>query len=541
MADEYDVVIVGAGFAGLYMLYRVRQLGLKAHVVERAGDVGGTWYWNRYVGARCDVESVDYSYSFSDELQQEWQWTERFPAQPEILRYIQHVADRFDLRRDISFNTEVRSAHFDDSRSRWVLTTEDSRTLIGRYCVMATGGLSTPARPDFAGLDTFGGDWYQTSLWPHEGVDFSGKRVGVIGTGSSGIQCIPEIAKQAAHLTVFQRTPNFTLPARNAPLEPDALAEFKRGYAEHRAAARKTKGGIKTRSAGGSALAVSAEQRKAAFDEHWARGGNGITSLFDDLMVDEGANQLVADYVRDQIKSIVKDPDVAALLSPTDHPLGAKRICLDTGYYDTYNRDNVELVNLRARPIASIDENGIVLSEGRVDLDVIVFATGFDALTGALLAMDIRGSRGTPLAEAWSSGPRTYLGLTVAGFPNMFTLAGAGTPAPLTNVVASIEQQVDWVSDCLAWMKEHGIARVEADGAAQDAWVEHVFAAAEKTLMMRASSWYLGANIPGKPRVFMPYVGGLDGFDAILQDVAHDGYRGLAMTLLAVADGAVAS
>lgn len=522
----FDMLIIGAGFAGLYMLHRARSLGLSARVLERGGDVGGTWYWNRYPGARCDVESIDYSYSFSEELEQNWSWSERFAAQPEILSYIRFVADHLDLRRDIALNTKVVSAHYDEDGRRWKVVTDADEAFSARFCVMATGALSEPSKPDFAGLDDFAGRWYQTSRWPHDPVDFTGLRVGVIGTGSSGIQCIPEIARQAESLTVFQRTPNFTIPARNTPWDPDEYERFKANYADRRAMTRNSRGGIPERAPDKSALDTDEDERRRALDAHWQRGGNGITMLFNDVLSNEQANTVVADFVRDKIRSTVIDPTVAGLLTPTDHPLGAKRICLDTEYFETYNRPNVRLVDLRANGIQRIDATGIQLAGEHVALDAIVFATGFDALTGALAAIDIKGLSGQTMADAWAGGPRTYLGFSVSGFPNLFLLAGPGTPASLTNVVASIEQHVDWVANCLAWMAANGVDTIEADPAAQEEWVAHVYDAAKGTLMMRANSWYLGANIPGKPRVFMPYVGGLQRFGAIISDVANDNYRG---------------
>jgi len=527
---DVDVVVVGAGLAGMYALYRLRQLGFRARAFETASDVGGTWYWNRYPGARCDVESMEYSFSFSNELQQEWHWTERYAGQAEILRYVNHVADRFDLRRDIQFNTRVVSAHFDDAGTRWLITTEHGERVSARFCIMAVGCLSTAQVPAIPGLDSFQGRWYHTGRWPHEAVDFSGQRVGVIGTGSSGIQSIPVIARQAAHLYVFQRTPNFAFPARNAPLDPDDERRIKSGYADLRKAERESRTGYMIDRGEQSALDVAPEERTREYARRWERGGFGYTSAYRDLLTDQSANETAADYVRARIREIVRDPQVAELLSPRDHPIGTKRLPLDTGYYETYNRNNVTLVDIRTSPIEAITPTGLRTNAAGYALDSIVFATGFDAMTGPLFRIDIRGRDGCALRGKWEAGPRTYLGIASAGFPNLFLITGPGSPSVLSNMIVSIEQHVDWTIDCLSYLRDHGFDRIEPDRAAEDTWVEHVNEIAHATLYPQANSWYMGANIPGKPRIFMPYVGGVGTYRQTCDDIAEDGYRGFTLS-----------
>lgn len=531
----YDAVIVGAGFAGLYMLHRLRQIGMTAKVLEAASNVGGTWYMNRYPGARCDAESLVYSYSFSEELQQEWNWTERYASQPEILRYINHVADRFDLRRDIVFDTRVTACHFEDASNLWQILTDKGASLNARFCIMATGCLSIGRVPEIAGLKDFVGPIYHTGAWPHDPVDFAGSRVGVIGTGSSGIQLIPEIAEVAAELTVFQRTPGFSVPARNAPLESGWVSRFKEQYPSHRAR-------VKTGNPTGfgdlgiadslrapiaeSALAVSVEDRQAVYEERWQRGGAQFMFSFPDLMISERANETAAEFIRSKIREIVKDPDVAQVLCPTEYPLGSKRICVDTNYYSTFNRPNVKLVDLKRSPIEWILPSGLQAGGVVYPLDAIAFATGFDAITGALLAMDIRGRSGIGLREKWHEGPRAYLGIAVSGFPNMFLITGPGSPSVLSNVVISIEQHVEWIAACLQYLKGNSLKRIEADQSTEEEWVEHVGAVANATLFSKGASWYQGANVPGKPRVFMPYAGGIAAYRSICDDVQQNGYKG---------------
>ena len=529
-ATEVDALIVGAGFAGMYMLYRLRELGFTSHVVEAGSEVGGTWYWNRYPGARCDIESLAYQYSFADEIQREWNWSERYAAQPELLRYAQFVADKFDLRRDMQFNTRVTAAHYDDASGRWNAETDQGDQFSARYLIMATGCLSVPRLPKYEGLDDFEGDWYHTGEWPHEGVDFTGKRVAVIGTGSSGIQSIPLIAQQAASLTVFQRTPNFAIPAHNRPLTQEQRDRNKEKFQELR---REAEYFVPARSGGMSAIPkafeVDESGRDERFEDHWNMGGLMFMSAFSDILINQDANDTAADFVRRKIHEIVKDQDTAALLAAQDFPLGTKRLCVDTGYYDTFNRENVSLVNIRTAPIERITRKGLKTAEREYEFDSIVFATGFDAMTGALLAVDIRGRDGLSLRDEWKDGPRSYLGLQVAGFPNLFTITGPGSPSVLSNMLISIEQHVDFISDCLEYMRERGLGTIEATADAQDRWVDHVRDLGERTLYPRAASWYMGANIEGKPRVFMPYVAGVGVYRKKCDAIAAAGYEGFAL------------
>ncbi len=525
--DAVDAVVVGAGFSGMYMLHRLRRLGLTARVFEAAADVGGTWWWNRYPGARCDIESMDYSYSFDPKLEQEWDWTERYATQPEILRYAEHVADRFDLRADIHFETRVMSAVFDETAATWSVSTDRGDDVTCRFLILAVGVLSTTKTPEVEGLETFGGRWHHTGRWPHEGVDFAGLRVGVIGTGSSGIQSIPLIAEQAAHLTVFQRTPNFTMPARNALLDPETVAALKTRYAEHRQAARMSRTGVPMTPPEELAVAAEPAEREQRYRAGWDEGTLfGISSTYADLYLDKAANDTAAEFVRDRIREVVADPAVAQRLLPMDHPFGTKRPCLDTDYLATFNRPDVSLVDLRETPIVRITEAGVETTAGEHELDAIIFATGFDAMTGPVLAIDIQGRQGASLRERWADGPRTYLGLAVAGFPNLFTITGPGSPSVLSNMMVSIEQHVDWIADCLARMEADGRRTIEATEEAQHFWVAHVDEVAGMTLMPQANSWYMGANVPGKPRVFMPYIGGVGTYRTICDDVAADDYRG---------------
>ena len=528
-AADFDAVIVGAGFAGMYMLHRLRGMGLSVRVFEAGSDVGGTWYWNRYPGARCDVESMQYSYQFSEELQQEWDWSERYATQPEILRYIDHVAERFDLRRDVQFNTRVTAATFDDEAGHWRVDTEDGATMTAVYCIMATGCLSAPNEPKFGGQESFAGAIYHTAHWPHEGVDFTGQRVAVIGTGSSAIQSIPVIAEQAAQMFVFQRTPNYAVPAHNAPLDPAMVREIKADYAGFRARAKQTPTGNLFEVGGPSALAVSAEERECEYEARWAYGGLPFLAAYADLMFDEEANKTVADFVRGKIRGIVRDPAVADLLVPRNI-IGCKRLCVDTGYYETFNRDNVTLVDISDTPIERITPDGVSVGGQVYTVDAVVFATGFDAMTGALLRIDIRGSAGEPLKAKWQDGPRAYLGLALAGFPNLFTITGPGSPSVISNMLPSIEQHVDWITDCIEYMRGHGLSRIEAQRDAEDAWVAHVGEVAERSLRSGGDSWYVGANVPGKPRVYMPYIGGVPVYAEKCQQVAAAGYEGFALS-----------
>lgn len=539
-----DVLVVGAGFGGLYALHRFRSDGFDVHAIEAGSGVGGTWYWNRYPGARCDVESLEYSYQFDHDLQQEWQWSERYAPQPEILAYADHVADRFELRDGIEFDTRVVSAIFDDSTERWLVTTQPvaGRTInsdeLGdaittwdaQFVVMATGCLSSTNVPDIDGLDEFeaaGGTLLHTGRWPHGGVDVSGRRVAVVGTGSSGVQAIPLLARDAAHLTVFQRTATYAAPARNGPLDPQLEAEVKADYAGFRATLKKraTAFGASYPRAHPSAVAMDDAERERVLDERWELGGFAISTAFHDLLIDPAANALVADYMRRKIRSLVDDPDVAEILAPTQ-TFACKRMCVDSGYYETYNRSNVSLVSVKDNPIERLTASGVQLTDGSShEVDTVVFATGYDAMTGSLLRVDIRGRDALSLADAWAAGPRTVLGVGVPGFPNLFTVTGPGSPSVLANMITAVEQHVEWIGDCMTWVRDHGHRTIEATVTAADEWVEHVNALAARTLYPTCNSWYLGANVPGKPRVFMPVLGWPQ-YVARCDEEAEGGYPG---------------
>ena len=531
LTGEYDVVVVGAGAAGMYMLHRLRGIGLRTIVFEAADGVGGTWYWNRYPGARCDVTSVEYSFSFSKELEQEWNWSELMASQPEIEAYMNYVADKFDLRRDIVLSTRVTSAAWDESSDTWRVETDQGDSISARFCVMATGCLSVPLRPDYPGIDDFKGVSVQTSLWPKEGVDLNGKRVAVIGTGSSAIQAIPEIAKVASQLIVFQRTPAYTWPAQNRPITPEEMAEIKAHYDELRERQRNSPLGIVGRFGGAllepptqNILDLTEEERLAALEEY----GFGVTRIFADVPTNMEANEIARKLYGMHLRKIVKDPRKAEALTPTDYPLGCKRPVIDSGYFETFNLPHVDIVNLRKEPIVAITERGIRTSEKEYEFDVIVYATGFDAMTGALLNINPRGRRGRTLQQKWANGPRNYLGLMTVGFPNMFTITGPGSPSVLSNMLVSIEQHVDWITDCLAYMTSKGLATIEPTQEAEDAWVEEVNNVAQGTMYVAPScnSWYLGVNVPGKVRQFMPYIGGLDRYRQRCDEVAANGYEG---------------
>ena len=528
--ERVDVLVVGMGFAGMYVLYCARRRGLTARAFEAGSDVGGTWFWNRYPGCRVDVDSVQYSYHFSGELAKEWRWTEKFAAQPELLRYCNYVAERFDLRRDAKFDTRVTSAVFDGETNLWTLRTDKGDVASAPYCIMATGSLSTPYRPPYPGIENFRGDWYHTGTWPHREVSFAGKRVGIVGTGSTGIQAIPVIAGQAKHLTVFQRTPQYTSPARNRPMAPGEQEAFNARHDDWRDEAMHTFNAITdypppTR----HHHEDTPEERRAYLEGRWEEGGmpQAMLETYKNVTVDETANKVVADFVRDKIREIVKDPEVAErLCPPEDLPIGSKRPPIDTDYYETFNRDNVTLVDIKSVPIESITADGIKTGDVEYELDAIVFATGFDAMTGSLLAIDIRTSTGASLKDAWSDGPDTYLGLMVAGLPNLFMINGPGSPSVKANMIMAIEHHTDWIMDLLDHLRERGLDRVEAQKQAQDEWVEHAREVAEATLMPVADSWYVGANVPGKTRVYMPYFGGFGRYVKICEEVVADGYRG---------------
>ncbi len=541
-AEAYDVVVVGAGFAGMYMLHKLRGLGLSVRVYEQGGGVGGTWYWNRYPGARCDVESMQYSYSFSAELQQQWDWSERYAPQPEILKYANHVADRFELRGEIQFDTRVQRAIFEENANSWRVTTSDGKTVTAKYFVLATGCLSNARVPDIKGLGDFKGEVYHTGHWPHEQIDFTGKRVGVIGTGSSAIQAVPVIAAQASHLTVFQRTANFSVPARNAALTPEEREAFRANYPEIRRFAREeARNGIYTELPDRGALDDGDHARRAKYEKRWSRGGLTFMSSYNNLVVDQAANDTAADFVRAKIAEIVKDPHTAKLLQPNNHPIGSKRICVDTEYFATFNRPNVTLADLKSDPIEEILPCALRTRTKEYEVDALVLATGFDAMTGSVAKIDIVGRDGQTLNQKWAEGPKTYLGLMSSGFPNLFIITGPGSPSVLSNMIVSIEQHVDWITDCIAYQRARGFDAIEAQPQAEEKWVAHVNEVAHTTLYPQANSWYMGANIPGKPQVFMPYIGGVGAYRRICDEVAAKGYEGFAMTAAERPRAAVAS
>jgi len=516
--------VVGAGFGGLYALYRFRQLGLSVRVFERGSGIGGTWFWNRYPGARCDVESLAYSYQFSAELEQEWDWTDRYAAQPEILDYANHVADRFDLRDDIQLDTSIESAHYDEAKARWALRTQAGEEMSAQFCIMATGCLSSTNVPEFAGLERFRGSHFHTGDWPEEGVDLAGQRVGIIGTGSSAIQAIPILAEQADQLFVFQRTPNFSMPARNTPMDPEYQQAVKSDYDNFRKPFVTALLGTALWPGEEPGVDATPEERREAYEKFWQSGGLGLVSAYPDILSNKEVNDSAAEFIRERIRETVHDPAVAELLSPRT-VLGCKRPCADTGYYETYNRPNVTLVDISEAPIEEITETGLRTGGRSYDLDCIVFATGFDAMTGSLLRIDIRGREGLTLGEAWAEGPRNYLGLNVVGFPNFFTITGPGSPSVLANMIPGIEQHVNWIADCISYMRERGHQRIEATPEAESAWIDHVDEVANRTLFPTCNSWYLGANIPGKPRRFMPYLG-FPPYVAKCEEVARKGYEG---------------
>ncbi len=527
--DSYDVIVIGAGFSGLYALYRLRALGLSVRVLERGDGVGGTWFWNRYPGTRCDTESVDYCYSFSDELLDEWQWTERYATQQEILRYLNYVADRFDLRRDIELGTEVTSAHYRDGDDCWTITSEAGDVLSARWCVMCVGCVSKLKDPDFPGLPDFQGDWYHTARWPDGGVDFDGRRVAVVGTGSTGIQLIPQVAGRAERLYVFQRTANYSMPAHNRQWDEAFLSNIRRHYAERRRFAEQSDAGVPLPAPSRATFDVAADERTQMYEAGWRRGGiNALSSAFTDFLTNPEANGTAAEFARGKIRRMVRDPEVADRLSPRQH-IGTKRTCVDIGYYETYNRDDVELVDIRREPIEKITPHGVRTAAAEYKVNCIVFAIGFDAITGALLGIDIRGAGGRSLREHWAEGPRTYLGLSSSGFPNLFMVTGPGSPSVLTNMVVSIEQHVDWIADCLDELRRRGVRRIEPTSEAEQRWVDHVNELANATLYPIANSWYVGANIPGKPRAFMPYVGGCGRYRRRCDEVAARGYEGFTL------------
>jgi cyclohexanone monooxygenase len=521
-----DIVIIGAGFSGIYALHRLRSLGFSVTLLEAASGPGGTWFWNRYPGARCDIQSMVYSYSFDDQLQQDWHWTERYARQPEILKYINHVVKRFDLGCDMQFNTRVKEAIFNEKENNWSLVDDDYNQYRARFCIFATGCLSVPRLPTIDGVDKFGGDFYHTGEWPHTNVDFTSQKVAVIGTGSSGIQSIPVIAQQAKYLTVFQRTPNFSTPAWQGPLTTDEELQWKANYADIRKTARQSESGDIYEETSDSVFNYSTNEQQSELERRWGQGAFNLQAAFIDLVTDENANKIATEFVHNKIRQRVDDQKIAELLCPRNHPFGTKRLCVDSDYYETYNRDNVALIDISSTPITSITKQGLKLDNVEYQFDAIVFATGFDAMTGALMKVDIRGRDGQKLSDKWAGGPLSYLGLSVSGFPNLFTVTGPGSPSVLTNMMVAIEQHVDWVVDCLCHLRESKQSIIEASSEAEAEWVKQVEEVAQTTLYPQANSWYVGANIPGKPRGFMPYVGGMASYRDICNDVVDKGYLG---------------
>ena len=523
---DVDVVVVGAGFSGLYLLYRLRKAGFSTRVFERGGDVGGTWYWNRYPGARCDVESLQYSYSFDEQLQQDWHWPEKFSAQPDILAYANHVADRFNLKKDIEFNIEVKASWFDENLKTWKITTNTGEDINAQYFIMATGCISTTQIPNIKGLSDYVGNTFHTGDWPHEEVDFSGQSIAVIGTGSSGIQSIPVLAKQAKKLTVFQRTPNYSIPSQNEPMTKKYERSWKDVYSERRKEMRYSAHGSLKDLNDVPALSVDEDQRQELYTKRWAVGGTGFLGSFNDLLTNADANYTAAEYVRQQIKRVVKDKETAEILCPRSYPIGTKRICIDTGYFETYNRENVKLVDISKKHIQRLVTDGIIVDDQLYAFDSIIFATGFDAMTGSIFNVDIKGRDGLALKEKWNAGPKTYLGLMSASFPNLFMITGPGSPSVKSNMIMSIEQHVDLVIETLLSMRRKGLSVVEPELEAENKWVDHVQEVANKTLFPQANSWYMGANIPGKPRLFMPYIGGVGAYREICEEIVANNYRG---------------
>ena len=529
---NYDVVVVGAGFSGMYLVKKLRDLGLNFVILEQGSDVGGTWYWNRYPGARCDIPTVEYSYSFDKELEQRWDWQELMAAQPEILTYANQVADSYDLRDDMRFDTRVASADFDENENSWTVVTEKGDQYLARYFIMATGCLSVPNWPDIVGREDYAGRTIHTGLWPHKKVDFTGLRVGIIGTGSSAVQSIPEIAKTAKELKVFQRTPVYTFPAGNHPLDDDFRADIKARYEDIRETQRGSLGGMAMFGVMGRLQEVGTEKIADCSEEERKKrlAEEGLPSLrrYADVGLDLEANEIACDLYRRHIADIIDDPETAEGLMPRGYPMGCKRQVVDIGYYEAFNRENVHLIDLRQDPIERINETGICTVGGQHDVDVLIYATGFDAMTGAINNVSIRGRSGMKLKDKWENGPRSYLGLQIAGFPNLFTVTGPGSPSVLSNMMVSIEQHCDWIIDCIHHLNSNGLNTIEAEQQAEDQWVKHVFEVADGTMLTASScsSWYLGVNIPGKPRVFMPYVGGVGNYRAKCSSVAANGYEG---------------
>jgi cyclohexanone monooxygenase len=506
------------------MLHKLRERGFDTHVLEAGSGVGGTWYWNRYPGARCDVPSIEYSYSFSPELEKEWRWSERYAAQPEILNYLEHVAERFDLKRDITFEARVTSATWDEESNRWHVETSAGETLRAQFFVLATGALSAPKTPELPGLDQFRGSILHTAIWDDR-TRVADKNIAVFGTGSSGIQVIPQLAAAAKHLTVFQRTPNFAVPASNRPLDEREWQESQKTIRAKREAARQGFLGFFDDPRPGAAKADDPDAREKRFEEQWHAGTAGLLLSYEDLLIDEDSNVHAADFARRKIAELVQDPDKVRKMTPQGYPLGSRRMCSEIGFYESMNRENVSLVDVREEPVEGVTAEAIVTSKGSYPVDAIVFATGFDACVGAIKAIGIVGRAGRSLREEWADGPHTYLGLAVPGFPNMFTITGPGSPSVLSNVVVSIEQHVEWIAQCLFDMCERGATTIEATPEAETAWMDHVHEVAHQTLFPRANSWYQGRTRDGRA-VFMPYVGGCGPYRQKCDEVAAKGYKG---------------
>lgn len=529
MAHQLDVIVIGAGFAGLRALYTFREMGLETLVLEADSDIGGVWNYNRYPGARCDVESYDYSYRFSLELEQEWRWSERYATQPEILRYIHHVADRFDLRRDIELDTRMECAQYDETSASWTVKSTDGRVWRTARLVLAVGQLSTPKRTTYPGQEAFAGRIVYSANWPREEIDFTGKRVAIIGTGSSGVQMTPVIAERAKHLTVFQRTANFSIPAANAPVSDDEDASVKANYRERRERARNSPSGLGFVPNSKSALDVPAEERRDTLEAAWNRLGFGFALTYKDILLDERSNELASSFIRDKIAEKVLDPVLREKLTPRGFPFGTRRPSVDSGYFEAFNRSNVTLVDIVETPIARFTERGIRTSDEDLEFDIIIYATGFDAFTGSLLAPKIIGRGGLTLEQKWKAGPTTFLGIGVHGFPNMFVIVGPGSPSLLSNVLLSSEEQIDWLAEMFEHARRNDIAEIEATAQAEQEWVAHVNERAQETLYVKTPSYYTGAEMPGKPQVFMPYSGGVRHYRRILERTSAGGYDGFLM------------
>jgi cyclohexanone monooxygenase len=521
---SYDIVVVGAGFAGLYMLHKLRNRGFSVRVFEAGGDIGGTWYWNRYPGARCDVESLEYSYQFSEELQQEWEWSERYATQSEILEYAKHVVDRFALRPDIQFNTQITAMTFNEEMNNWTTITMTGEKVISRFCVMATGCLSSTNIPAIEGRENFKGNTYHTGNWPREEPNFTGQRVGIIGTGSSGVQAIPLIAEKAEHLYVFQRTPSYAIPAYNGPYDPEYVKERKANYRFYREEAKKSRSGFLLPINEEMAMSVTEDVRTSTYEQRWTRGGLTFLGAFNDLLTNKEANDTAADFIRGKIRAVVEDPAIAEKLSPQT-VVGCKRLCVDTNYYQTYNRKNVSLLDVAEHPIEEITSTGIRRCGVEIELDQIIFATGFDAMTGALEKINIEGRNKQSLKDKWKEGAKTYLGVSISGFPNFFIITGPGSPSVLANMMPAIEHHVEWISDCINYCQDRNYESVEAVAEAEQKWVKQTNRLASDTLFPTCNSWYLGANIPGKPRIFMPYLG-FQRYLNTCEEVVNQGYKG---------------